>query len=47
MKNRNYVGEFSAWADVNASFGGKCPEQEPRYVFAEYEMPSYEGYSTA
>lgn len=46
MKNRNYIGEFADWNDVNYNFGGECPAKEPRYVFAGYDTPSYEGYST-
>ncbi len=46
IKNREYRGEFSAWNDVSESFGGGCPKTEPRYVFAEYQVSGYEGYST-
>jgi hypothetical protein len=45
MKNREYRGEFSCWDDVTV-FGGTCPKTQPRFVFAEYQTPSYEGYST-
>lgn len=46
MKNRNYLAEFQGWDDVFQSFSGECPQTEPRFVFAEYQAPSYEGYST-
>jgi hypothetical protein len=46
VKNRTYVGEFAKWDDVVGDYGGNCPADEPRYVFAEYQTPSYEGYST-
>lgn len=54
MKDREYRGDFEQWADdqktygdtVLGSYGGNCPTEEPRYVFAEYQTPSYEGYST-
>lgn len=46
MKNRNYAGSFEKWEDVIANFGGECPKKEPRFVFGQYETPSYEGYAT-
>lgn len=46
MKNRTYFGEFQGWDDVCGGYSGKCPQIEPRYVFAEYQTPSYDGYST-
>lgn len=44
--DRIYRDEFSNWAEVVENFGGDCPKEEPRFVFAEYEQPSYEGYAT-
>lgn len=46
MRNRTYKGEFSEWKNVAQNFGGNCPKVEPRFVFAEYEEPDYEGYAT-
>lgn len=46
IKNKEYRGEFQQWSHVAESFSGECPQSEPRYVFAEYQVPGYEGYST-
>lgn len=54
IKNNEYRGEFKGWDQdpkswsdsVHGCFGAPCPEKEPRFVFAEYQTPAYEGYST-
>jgi hypothetical protein len=46
MVDRNYIGEFASWDDVRSNYGDDCPTEEPRFVFAQYETPAYEGYST-
>jgi hypothetical protein len=46
MKNKHYEGCFDKWDEVVSNFGGTCPAREPRFVFAAYEQPSYEGYAT-
>lgn len=46
MKNREYRRKFQSWQHVVDNYGGNCPAKEPRFVFGEYETPSYEGYST-
>jgi hypothetical protein len=46
MQNRTYLGDFSDWSEVREQFGGECPEQEPRFVFASYECEGYDGSAT-
>lgn len=47
--NRVYEGEFNSWQDVMNGFGDyrkPLKLEEPLYVFAIYDTPSYEGYAT-
>lgn len=41
MRFRTYIG-FDDWSYVVNAFGGNCPTQEPRYVFAVESSSSYD-----
>lgn len=53
--NRNYRESFESWAQVRENFNGygsdtvavavAVPDKEPRFVFAIYDTPPYEGYA--
>lgn len=40
-----YRDDFSDWSDVVGNFGGNCPREEPRFVFAEHEPGDYSGFA--
>ena len=52
MEDRVYIGDFSGWGhDEENTWGSVCSQfqismPEPRFVFAAYETPNYEGYAT-